>query len=1252
MRLHTRADGMKSKTLVVLIVIILAFNCFPAFNYIENCKADVLPKFYVDDDYDNTTPGWQVDHFDSIQDAIDASSAGDRIVVYAGSYSETLTISHRLNLFGEDKTLTTITGSDSGDRITISAEYVNISHFTIQNCGTGTYNAIIKINSGNTIITDNIIQSGGKHGISVNHCDNNTIYDNTISSNSGNGIRLNNSNNNSVTYNSITSNSNNGIFLYNSSNNTIQNNAAIQSNSYSGIFLNETCDDNQLTNNNFSSNTKNGIFLNDHCDDNTLSNNDIYSNSDTGIRLENSSSNTVSSNIINKNTDYGIILVGSNSTIQSNTIYNNGDHGIFLFADDNNVISSNTIRNNTYDGIRLSNSTNDSIYSNEISGNSRYGINLDFFTINNRIYNNYFHDNANNSIDKSISKNIWNITKTTGTNKAGGSYICGNYWDDFDESSEGAIDSNGDGIADSAYTIYGSNQDRGPILDMSNPTVTSLQISPGSQTVGGYTYISVTVTDNLKVKDVYLHIINPDSQTSNFSITQNKTGNTYYCNKQYSAVGTYTFHIAAKDSRNWASSDVETFYINEGTPPTITDNSATTSSPSTIFIFNATVTDDADSASQLTVKVEWSQDSNPYEGNYSMINVRGNFFEYYILLDNSTKSLSYSIYACDRWGNSRVTAQKTVSIVDNQAPTISINKYGSSSDDLPNSYTFGATITDNNEVDEVTIEYWYEGSDHKTVGMDKKTNNYYEKVIIINEQPSRVYSIIYATDPSGNQNDTKKPFVNASGPYNGVIGIEITFNATNSFDLDGNISTYSWVFGDGTTGSGATVDHIYSTNGNYSVSLTVTDNEGNTNVDSTYALIIPLVKQTISSTTLNEIENQYDITLDELFYSYDTDGDAIVDKFIDPNNVLKAVHTGNINISGNITFLLSKDDENIPEFMWNTTTDEVIIINHTVGLTNKPIIDETDKTAVVNVTVNKTNGWIYLEVTDPDLGDEYSINDLISVKKNNTEIEDYKIFKKAGKSYVLDDPDVEYQFMYSYEPPSLKSAEFSPEESEIINEENPTITITYNVAVDVTYAVFYRTNNLGTEVVWEKDIKNDLDTADYKIFTYTPPSNLENGIYYLEIDVEDEDGNEMRDSIFYEYQSYAKQEAGISLSTILILLGAIGAAGAALFLIMRYKNITFESFIYIKNKKIIPFFKPLVVGPLRIDVNDEKVKKAEFYVNGKLKDTITQEPYIWNWNEPAFMKKTIETKIYDQDGNSSSSGEMTFFVFNTPRFFK
>ena len=55
-----------------------------------------------------------------------------------------------------------------------------------------------------------------------------------------------------------------------------------------------------------------------------------------------------------------------------------------------------------------------------------------------------------------------------------------------------------------------------------------------------------------------------------------------------------------------------------------------------------------------------------------------------------------------------------------------------------------------------------------------------------------------------------------------------SFDAGGSTDSDGTVASYAWSFGDGTTGTGKTVNHPYATGGTRNVTLTVTDNEGAT----------------------------------------------------------------------------------------------------------------------------------------------------------------------------------------------------------------------------------------------------------------------------------------------------------------------------------------------------------------------------------------------------------------------------------------
>jgi hypothetical protein len=196
----------------------------------------------------------------------------------------------------------------------------------------------------------------------------------------------------------------------------------------------------------------------------------------------------------------------------------------------------------------------------------------------------------------------------------------------------------------------------------------------------------------------------------------------------------------------------------------------------------------------------------------------------------------------------------------------------------------------------------------------------------------------------------------------------------------------------------------------------------------------------------------------------------------------------------------------------------------------------------------------------------------------------------------------------------------------------------------ITYASF------GSEMV-----KGDLVTSDNQVFYYTPPSYLEDGTHTFEIDAQATRGTGYdSSSATYIYFAYGTppQKSFLEKNWLFILLG-IGIGGfAAILIYLKINRITIDDFLYIKNKKIIPFLKTIIFGPLSITIKEENISKAEFYIDGNLKDTLTAEPFKWEWNEKAFMRHTIETKIYDQEGNSTSSGEKTFFIFNNPFKFK
>ena len=82
-----------------------------------------------------------------------------------------------------------------------------------------------------------------------------------------------------------------------------------------------------------------------------------------------------------------------------------------------------------------------------------------------------------------------------------------------------------------------------------------------------------------------------------------------------------------------------------------------------------------------------------------------------------------------------------------------------------------------------------------------------------------------------------RPVPDAGGIYYGDVEQEILFDASNSYDHEGEIISYLWDFGDGYNENGMAVTHSYDSPEVYPVKLTVSDNEGNIINDTTWAFI-------------------------------------------------------------------------------------------------------------------------------------------------------------------------------------------------------------------------------------------------------------------------------------------------------------------------------------------------------------------------------------------------------------------------------
>ena len=103
-------------------------------------------------------------------------------------------------------------------------------------------------------------------------------------------------------------------------------------------------------------------------------------------------------------------------------------------------------------------------------------------------------------------------------------------------------------------------------------------------------------------------------------------------------------------------------------------------------------------------------------------------------------------------------------------------------------------------------------------------------------KPGRYDLVLYADDGKGLANSrghttrvvhVNQPPVAVAGPDMLVCpGSTVRFDGSRSGDVDGTLTRHAWDFGDGNSGDGETVEHVFEKPGTYTVWLTVTDDAG------------------------------------------------------------------------------------------------------------------------------------------------------------------------------------------------------------------------------------------------------------------------------------------------------------------------------------------------------------------------------------------------------------------------------------------
>jgi len=314
------------------------------------------------------------------------------------------------------------------------------------------------------------------------------------------------------------------------------------------------------------------------------------------------------------------------------------------------------------------------------------------------------------------------------------------------------------GIYDVTLTV--TDDDGATDSDTTTVTITGLLLknitaTPNTQNTGEPVNITCNITNTSRLVDVTLNITYPNGNNTVVSIYQNHMANTslYYYNEMYNLSGIYEYFIYAYDiENNTAISQTYQFRIEDLTLPEISNVTTTPQQMQEIngyINITAAVTDNNE-VKEVFLNITYPDNSTI---NISMVHINGTVTYYYNSTYPDMGDYKFFILAADTNNNTATSNIYHFSIVDLQPPTIVDNTPETAYKN--HSFIFNATVTDNNIVANVYVEYCYETENHTNVSMNNIDEDSWNKTITIPSNFDILHYIIHAKDTSNNWNHTE-----------------------------------------------------------------------------------------------------------------------------------------------------------------------------------------------------------------------------------------------------------------------------------------------------------------------------------------------------------------------------------------------------------------------------------------------------------------------------------------------------------------